>query len=75
MRLRPFRKPDAKEIIMWTSEEEFYKWSAGILGAFPVSEERLLQAVSAREDNTKYVPVVAFDEEGLVGYGYGFVKT
>ena len=51
LRLRPFRAPDAKEIITWTNEpNEFYKWSAGILGDFPVSEERLLEAVSGRAD-------------------------
>ena len=49
LRLRPFRTPDAKSIITWTSEpEEFYKWSAGIMGDYPVSEKRLLEAVSAR---------------------------
>ena len=51
LRLRPFRAPDAKEIITWTNEpNEFYKWSAGILGDFPVSEERLLEAVSGSLD-------------------------
>ena len=41
LRLRPFRSPDAKEIITWTNElNEFYKWSAGILGDFPFSEEQ-----------------------------------
>lgn len=69
LRLRPFRAPDAKEIITWTGEEkEFYRWSAGILGEFPVSEARLLEAVSGREDNTKYFPMTAFDETGLVGF-------
>jgi len=69
LRLRPFRAPDAEEIITWTSEEgEFYKWSAGKLGDFPVSKERLLEAVSGREDNTKYFPLTAFDENGLVGF-------
>lgn len=69
LRLRPFRSPDAKEIITWTNElNEFYKWSAGILGDFPVSEERLLEAVSGREDNTRYFPLTAFDENGLVGF-------
>ena len=69
LRLRPFRTPDAKEIITWTSEpEEFYKWSAGILGDYPVSEKRLLEAVSGRESNTKYFPFTAFDENGLVGF-------
>lgn len=69
LRLRPFRTPDAKSIITWTSEpEEFYKWSAGIMGDYPVSEKRLLEAVSAREDNPRYFPLVAFDENGLVGF-------
>ena len=56
LRLRPFRSPDAKEIINWTSEpKEFYKWKAGIMGGimgeYSVIEKRLLEAVSAREDN------------------------
>lgn len=69
LRLRPFRSPDANEIITWTSEpDEFYKWSAGVLGSFPVSKKRLLEAVSGREDNTRYFPLTAFDENGLVGF-------
>ena len=69
LRLRPFRSPDAKEIINWTSEpKEFYKWTAGIMGEYPVSEKRLLEAVSAREEKTKYFPLVAFYEDGLAGF-------
>ncbi len=69
LRLRPFRTPDAKKIITWTGEPaEFYKWSAGILGDFPLSEERLLEAVSGRNDDTRYFPLVAFDEDGPVGF-------
>lgn len=69
LRLRPFRAPDAKKIITWTSApEEFYKWSAGIWGDYPVSEKRMLEAVSAREDNPKYFPFTAFDEGGPVGF-------
>ena len=69
LRLRPFRTPDAKKIITWTGEQkEFYKWSAGILGEYPVSEKRLLEGVSGREDNTRYFPLVAFDESGPVGF-------
>lgn len=69
LRLRPFRTPDVKTIVNWTSApEEFYKWSAGIMGEYPVSEKRLLEAVSGREDNPRYFPLVAFDESGLVGF-------
>ena len=69
LRLRPFRSSDAKTIVTWTSEpEEFYKWSAGMMGDYPVSEKRLLETVSGREDNTGFFPLVAFDESGLVGF-------
>ena len=69
LRLRPFRKNDAKTIITWTNKkEEFYKWSAGILGEYPVTEKRLLEATSGREDNDRYFPFTAFDENGLVGF-------
>lgn len=69
LRLRPFRTIDAKTIITWANEpREFYMWSAGLLGDFPVSEQKLLEAVSARENNPKYFPLVAFDEDGLVGF-------
>lgn len=69
LRLRPFRTIDAKTIITWTNKpSEFYMWSAGLLGDFPVSESRLLEAVSARENNPKYFPLVTFDEDGLVGF-------
>lgn len=69
LRLRPFRTNDARTIITWTTDsKEFYMWSAGLLGSFPVSEQRLLEAVSARENNPNYFPLVAFDEDGLVGF-------
>lgn len=70
LRLRPFCTIDAKTIITWTREpKEFYMWSAGLLGDFPVSEQRLLEAVSERESNPKYFPLVAFDDDnGPIGF-------
>ena len=69
LRLRPFRSVDAKTIITWVNEpKELYMWSAGLLGDFPVSEKKLLEAVSGREDNPKYFPLVVFDEDGPVGF-------
>lgn len=69
LRLRPFRTLDAKTIITWTSEpKEFYMWSAGLLGDFPASEQKLLEAVSARDNNPRYFPFVAFDDDEIVGF-------
>ena len=69
LRIRPFRTVDAKTIVTWArNPEEFCMWSAGLLGDFPVSEHKLLEAVSARENNTGYFPLTAFDEDGPVGF-------
>lgn len=69
LHIRPFRKGDAKRIIDWAKDEEtFYKWSAGILGDYPITEDKLLEATSGRDDNDKYYPFVAFDERGPVGF-------
>lgn len=68
LRLRPFRTGDEKTIATWVNEpKEFYMWSDGKMGDFPATEQRVLDAVSAREYDTKYFPFVAFDENGLVG--------
>lgn len=69
LRIRPFRENDAKEIIKWTSEpEEFYKWSAGILGEFPVTEQRMLANTDKRKDSEEYFPFTAFDDDGIAGF-------
>lgn len=69
LRLRPFRKSDAKEIITWIRDEEaFYKWSAGRLGTFPLSEQRFLAENAGKEEDDRYFPFTAFDENGLAGF-------
>ena len=62
LRLRPYKAEDAKEILSWTKEEEaFYKWSAGVLGNYPLTEEQFNVVQSV-------MPFVAFDESGVVGF-------
>ncbi len=67
--LRPYRQNDAKEIITWCKDEfSFYKWTAGIMGEYPVSYERLNEATSGRIANETYFPFAAFDENGVFGF-------
>ena len=69
LRIRPYRKNDSKQIACWCRDSiSFYQWSEGRLGDFPVSPERIEQAVSGRIDNEKYFPFTAFDETGAVGF-------
>ena len=56
LRLRPYKKDDAETIMSWIKDEKvFYKWTAGILGEYPISVEQFnavsnLMAFTAIDD-------------------------
>ena len=57
LRLKPYKKDDAETILSWIKDEKaFYKWTAGILGKYPISVEQFnavsnLMAFTAIDDN------------------------
>ena len=74
LRLRPYNKNDAEIIMSWIKgENAFYKWTAGVLGEYPISAEQFntvsnLMAFTAIDDNeivgffTMRRPNESFDE-------------
>ena len=41
IRLRPYNVNDVDTILSWSNDERaFYKWSAGILGEYPITKEQ-----------------------------------
>ena len=62
MELRAFTENDAKTVISWCENEDiFYKWTAGILGEYPLTPDRLTFG-----DNVR--PYIAEDEGKPVGF-------
>ena len=62
LRLRPYKREDAETIISWSKDERsFYKWSAGIMGKYPITQEefRFVDSLMA---------FTAFDENGVIGF-------
>lgn len=57
LRLRPYDTNDAEIILSWSIDERsFYKWSAGVLGEYPITKEQFgfvnnLMAFTAIEDD------------------------
>lgn len=57
LRLKPYNLNDADIILSWSKDEmAFYKWSAGILGEYPITKENFgfvnnLMAFTAIEDD------------------------
>ncbi len=55
--LRPYKKEDAQTILSWTKDERaFYKWSAGVMGDYPITQKEFafvdsLMAFTAFEDD------------------------
>ncbi|MBD5524206.1 MAG: GNAT family N-acetyltransferase [Lachnospiraceae bacterium] len=62
IRLRPYKDEDAEKILSWCKEEvAFYKWTAGILGEYPISKEQFGKVKSL-------MAFTAIDENEVVGF-------
>ncbi len=62
IRLRPYKPADADTILSWCKDEKaFYRWTAGILGNFPITQKEFSFVESL-------MPFTAFDETGIVGF-------
>lgn len=62
LRIRPYKAEDADTILSWCRNEmEFYRWTAGILGAYPITKNEFGFVESL-------MPFTAFDETGIVGF-------
>ena len=57
LRIRPYNINDAETILSWIKDEKaFYKWTAGVLGTYPLSVEQFhsvsdLMAFTAIDDD------------------------
>lgn len=62
LRLRPYISEDAEQILSWCKDEKaFYKWTAGVLGDYPLSKEQF-SAVNSR------MAFTAIDDNEIVGF-------
>ena len=62
LRLRPYISDDAEQILSWCKDEKaFYKWTAGVLGDYPLSKEQF-SAVNSR------MAFTAIDDNEIVGF-------
>lgn len=62
IRLRPYKSSDADIILSWCKDEvSFYKWTAGVLGEYPISKKEFSFVESL-------IPFTAFDDSGIIGF-------
>ncbi len=69
LKLRPYRQEDAEKIVSWCRDEaEFYRWTGGSLGPWPLTEEQWACMTSRKCMDSLYFPFTAFDEKGPKGF-------
>lgn len=62
LRLRPYNLKDAERVLLWCEDETaFYKWTAGVLGDYPLSAESF-NAVA------NLMAFTAIDDDEIVGF-------
>ncbi|WP_331654746.1 GNAT family N-acetyltransferase [Anaerosporobacter sp.] len=69
LRLRPFKKQDAKYILNWIKDEDsFRKWSADRYENYPAKPEDMIALYESTEETDNFYPMTAYDETGIVGH-------
>ena len=62
LRLRSYRETDSEKILSWCKTEvEFYKWTAGVLGEYPISKEQFNKV-------STLMAFTAVDENEIIGF-------
>lgn len=69
LKLRPYKKCDAKYIVSWTKDEvAFRKWCADRYDKYPIRAEDINEHYVAMDDVDSFFQMTAFDESGIVGH-------
>lgn len=62
LRLSPYNEKDTEIILSWSKDElAFYKWSAGVLGEYPISKEQFSFV-------NKLMPFTAINDDEVIGF-------
>lgn len=69
LRLRPYKKCDAKYITSWINDEySFRQWSSDRFDTYPLSADKLNEYYDNYKDNDSHFEMTAFDENGVAGH-------
>ncbi|MEG0295502.1 MAG: GNAT family protein [Clostridium sp.] len=69
LRLRPYKKCDAKYIVNWIKDEvAFRKWCADRYDKYPIYPEDINQYYDNVADLDNFYQMTAFDDSGIIGH-------
>ena len=69
LRLRPYKKCDAKYIVSWIKDEiSFRKWCADRYESYPINADDMNKHYSDFDEWDTFFPMTAIDDSGVVGH-------
>ena len=69
LRLRPYKKCDAKYIVTWFKDElSFRKWCSNRYETYPITPEDMNKMYEDMADSDSFYPMTVFDEDGVAGH-------
>lgn len=69
LRLRPYKKADAKHIAGWIRDEAtFRRWCADSFDKYPVRAEDIDARYERENESDSFIAMTAFDEDGPAGH-------
>ena len=67
--IKPYSSSYAKTILSFTSDiESFYRWSAGVLGTYPIDEVKFNDRIKELKSSKLFYPYVVKLEEEVIGF-------
>lgn len=69
LRLRPFKKQDAKTVVSWTEDERtFHLWCGDRYDSFPISADDMNRYYTECGECGDFYVMTALDETGIIGH-------
>ena len=69
LRLRPYKKCDAKYILSWIKDEHAFRfWSADRYDHYPITQDDMNQHYAGFDEVDNFFAMTAYDENGVVGH-------
>ena len=67
--IKPFNSSYIEKILSWTTDiESFYRWSAGVLGDYPITVEAFNERIKELKSSKLFYPYVVKLDNEVVGF-------
>ena len=67
--IKPFNSSYIDTILSWTSDlESFYRWSAGVLGSYPIDSNKFNEKIKEMKQTKLFYPYVVKLDNKVIGF-------